>query len=968
MKNRSLTLPWQSPPKIARLAVACGLLFAPAIFGQSIPNPSFEADTFATAPGYVSDNGPITGWTTATDYSVGLNPAGGTSQYANNGAVPDGTKVAFLWGGGSSLSTTISGLTAGQTYKLEFRANASTNETGVLSPILRVTLDTQDIASVNIYPVGGTSPYIPLAFEFTATAATENLTLTNDAFDDSTLLLDMFTIAPTSGKWSVAAWTGDADSGLDGQFVYTHAYNFGSGDGVVINGIPFTGVAGANPTVPDQFTTTYLGNAFAADANNVTGSSSTLARDFVYGGTVPAGNYQSISLTNLTPGLDYVITVYSVGFDAPTPAIRWATASVGEDRLTINQDQFDNNNGIRFSCRYTADANGTATLRIAPVNPANVSVHIYGFSNREAVSRNVAPAITRQPASTTVSQGLPVLFSVAASGFPAPMYRWRFNGTDIPSATTATYTVAQASSQTAGSYDVIVTNSLGSATSVVARLTVGIAMENPSFETDSFLYWPGYSGDNPGGAGTDPGPNWAITGWTQSDLAGTGINPIANGASPFADNGVIPHGTNVVFLQANSTLTQTITGLTAGSQYYLHYYENARSGGFPSLEARIDNDIMVPAHTLSPGGYREAYSDVFAATATQADLVFEKSNPLGGDTTALIDNVAIVPVPADTAPFLTKNPQSALANAGETVTFVAQAIGSLPLSYQWTKNGSAITGANTSSLTLANIQQSDEGEYAMTVTNTAGTATTSTARLTVGLPGIFGTGVAADGTLLAAGEVDPHYKLTASADEGYPGPDAIVLNEGWPIQAGVWLLNGPSSKWIGPQADQGSTGAGNAEGDYTYETTFDLTGYDVSKVQLVGGWACDNSGLDILVNGVSTGLSNGGFGSLTPFTIKTGLVAGKNTLAFKMNNLPLTPNPTGLRVDLKGILAAVTTQPKLAITTGANGVTISWTPAAAGQKLQSAPAVTGPWTEVTGATNPYTTPATAAQVFYRTVQ
>lgn len=969
MKSIILPCPRLSLPRIARQALASGLLFAGAALGQSIPNPSFEQNSYTVAPGYVMDNGPITGWTTSTEYSVGLNPAGGDTTYANNGAVPDGTHVAFLWGGGASLSTTISGLTAGQTYKLEFAANASTNDTGtVKSPVLRVTLDTADLVSLNIYPVGGTSPYIPLAFEFTATAATETLTLSNDAFDDSTLLLDNFKVTPSSGDWSVAAWTNDADSGLDGQYVYTHAYNFGTGDGVVINGISFTGVAGTSPSVTNKFTTTYLGNAFANDANNVTGSSSTLARDFVYGGTVPAGNYQSISLTGLTPGLDYVITVYSVGFDAPSPSLRWATASVGDDRITLNQDQFDNNNGIRFSCRYTADTNGTATLRIAPVNPENVSLHLYGFSNREAVSRNVAPAITQQPASTTVSQGLPVLFSVAASGFPTPTYQWRFNGTEIPNATDATYNIAQATTQTAGGYDVIVANSLGSVTSVVARLTVGIALENPSFEADAFLSWPGYSGDNPGGAGTDPGPNWAITSWTQSDLAGSGINPIANGASPFADNGVIPNGIQVAFLQSAGTLGQTVTGLTVGSQYYLHYYENARSGGSPSLEARIDNEVMVAAHALAPGGYREAYSDVFTATATQADLVFEKSNPQGGDTTALIDNVAIVPVPAGTAPFLTRNPQSLLANTGATVTFDAQAIGSLPLNYQWTKNGSTISGANAASLTLVNIQQSDEGDYALTVTNTTGSITTASAHLTVGLPGIFGTGVAADGTLLAAGEVDPHYKLVASADEAYPGPDAIVLNDGWPIQAGVWLLNGPSSKWIGPQADQGSTGAGNAEGDYTYETTIDLTGYDVSRVQLVGGWACDNTGVDILVNGVSTGLSNSGFGSLAPFTISTGLVAGKNTLAFKMNNLPVTPNPTGLRVDLKGILVAATTAPTLAITRDANGVTISWSPTAAGQKLQSAPAVTGPWADVTGATNPYTAPATGAQTFYRTAQ
>ncbi|MBK9138765.1 MAG: immunoglobulin domain-containing protein [Verrucomicrobia bacterium] len=948
----------------AWLTGAVLLLFVTAVQAQTIPNPSFEANTFTIAPGDISQNGAISGWTAAYDSAAGLNPAGGSSPYADNGAIPDGANVAFINYGGGALSTMISGLTVGQKYQVQFRANATAGQV----PLLRVSIADEEMLALTVYPVGGSNPYGYLAFEFTAAATSQTLTLLNDTFDDATILVDDFKIRPSAGTWTVAEWNDDSDSGVDGQYVYTHAYNFGSAATAVINGVAFTGVAGANPAVADKFSSSYLGNLFAGDANDITGGGAVMARDFVYGGTVPAGSFQTLTLFGLTPGTEYVLTVYSAGWEAPGPTIRWGTASLGEDRLTINQDQFGNNKGIRFSCRYTADTSGTATFRLAPVNPANVSFHFYGFSNREAVSRNVAPTITQQPASITVSAGLPVQFSVAASGFPAPTYRWRRNGVDIPGATDSTYAIAEASAQTAGAYDVVVANALGEVTSAAAQLTVGIPLANPSFEVDSFEYWPGYSLNNVGGGVTDPGDNTPITGWNQSVLPGSGINPIANGASPFADNGVIPHGRQVAFLQADSTLDQWVSGLTVGSQYYLHYHANARGGGMPALEARLGGEVVVPAQRLTATGYREFYSDVFIATSTQTELVFEKSNPFGGDTTALIDNVAIVPVPAGTAPFLTKVPQAAIANPGETVVFEAQVIGSLPLNLQWTKNGTPIPGATAAKLTLSNVQAADEGNYALTAANAGGTVTTPAVRLTVGLPGIYGTGVAADGSLLGPGEVDPHYKLVASADENYPGPDAIVVNDGWPIAAGVWALNGPSSKWIAPQADQGSPGSGNAEGDYTYETSFDLTGYDVSRVQLVGGWAADNTGLDILVNGVSTGLSSGGFGTLTPFTITSGLVAGRNTLAFKINNLPATPNPTGLRVDLKGILVGSTTPPTMQVVQRAADVVISWSPAAAGQKLQSAPAVTGPWTDVTDATSPHTIKPSAAQAYFRVVQ
>src|SRR5687768_8192482 len=91
------------------------------------------------------------------------------------------------------------------------------------------------------------------------------------------------------------------------------------------------------------------------------------------------------------------------------------------------------------------------------------------------------------------------------------------------------------------------------------------------------------------------------------------------------------------------------------------------------------------------------------------------------------------------------------------------------------------------------------------------------------IPGIFNTGVDNNGTLLSSGSVDPHYRITRSADAAAPGPNSFVINEGFPIPP--WVANGPASKWIGPQAAQGT---GNLPGDYTYRTTFNLTNFDIT--------------------------------------------------------------------------------------------------------------------------------------------
>jgi uncharacterized repeat protein (TIGR01451 family) len=161
---------------------------------------------------------------------------------------------------------------------------------------------------------------------------------------------------------------------------------------------------------------------------------------------------------------------------------------------------------------------------------------------------------------------------------------------------------------------------------------------------------------------------------------------------------------------------------------------------------------------------------------------------------------------------------------------------------------------------------------------------------------LFNTGATAEGS------VDPHYTLIQSADPAFPGPNAFVaLTTGYPLP-GPWIPNNATSKWIAPQADQSG---GNASGLYIFRTTFDLTGLNPSTAVITGQWTTDNNGVDILINGVSTGFttpfeafSQGFF----PFTINSGFVAGINTLDFVVNNGGL---PIGLRVEMSGAASPI---------------------------------------------------------------
>jgi hypothetical protein len=211
--------------------------------------------------------------------------------------------------------------------------------------------------------------------------------------------------------------------------------------------------------------------------------------------------------------------------------------------------------------------------------------------------------------------------------------------------------------------------------------------------------------------------------------------------------------------------------------------------------------------------------------------------------------------------------------------------------------------------------------------------------------GVFSTGVDASGNLAADGATDLHWIIGSSADPVNQGPDAIIIN---PAQSPVppWLAAGPKSKWLAPRADQN---VGNAEGNFTYQTFFDLTDVEAASFRLTGQLTVDNSMVDVLVNGVSQGISGGGFTTWLPFTLTNGFVSGPNTIDFIINNAPATPNPTAFRADLTG-LVAIAPKPRLRMASGSGTLTISWT--APGFKLESAPAVNGPWTEVEGAPNP----------------
>jgi outer membrane protein assembly factor BamB len=90
-----------------------------------------------------------------------------------------------------------------------------------------------------------------------------------------------------------------------------------------------------------------------------------------------------------------------------------------------------------------------------------------------------------------------------------------------------------------------------------------------------------------------------------------------------------------------------------------------------------------------------------------------------------------------TAPTITTQPSDVAATVGNTASFTVVASGTAPLTYQWQKNGTAIMGATGATYTTPAVTAADDGAMvAVIVTNSAGSVTSNSAKLTVAaMPG-----------------------------------------------------------------------------------------------------------------------------------------------------------------------------------------------------------------------------------------
>jgi hypothetical protein len=373
------------------------------------------------------------------------------------------------------------------------------------------------------------------------------------------------------------------------------------------------------------------------------------------------------------------------------------------------------------------------------------------------VSAGTPPVITAQPTSRSVTVGQSTTFAVSASGTSPLSYRWTKSGTTIPGATGATFTLASVTLADAGGYAVVVSNSAGSATSNTATLTVS----DPATPPPSPPPPPPPPPPSPPPPSTAPpatiAPAILVAPVSQTANAGGTVSfyVVTSGTTPIRDQWR-KDGTN---LAGGTSSTLSLTNVQPSQAGNYSVTVSNAAGTVTSASAvlivhtlpvivtpPVDQTVPIGGRlrlTVVANGdsltyaWRKDGAALAGTTGTSYDVAAAQPSHGGsytvvvtgpaGSVTSAAARVSVVAV----APTVTTAPVAQTANASEGVTFTVAANGTPPLAYQWFKDAQEIPGATGSTLALAAVRAGDAGEYAVRISNGAGSVTSPTATLEV---------------------------------------------------------------------------------------------------------------------------------------------------------------------------------------------------------------------------------------------
>jgi hypothetical protein len=429
-------------------------------------------------------------------------------------------------------------------------------------------------------------------------------------------------------------------------------------------------------------------------------------------------------------------------------------------------------NGVQYRCTITDATTGDTETT--------------GAATLTVTTDNLAVAITADPMSQAADPGATATFTVLASGTAPFTYQWQVSTdagvtwSDVSGATDASYTTAAVSEANEGTrYRAVVDSDYGEpVTSEVATLTVN---DPPAITTSPVNATLTVTGNTTqifvvaGVTGTLPLTyQWQVSydaGGTWEDLV-TGTNSTVVGS----------YATTITY----RTPTISVTTASTYNGYRYRCVVSNSAGTAVSSAATLTTSVGL-AFTTSPAAVTVAAADsaIFSATArgqgtisyewqTSSDgstwsavttgiawsfvpsantrtMIYESAPVTSADhgrfmrcvisdstaTTVASSSVRITVSNAAVTPTFILTPVVKTIPSGSAWTFMVEAVGTKPISYQWYESYdnatyTAISGATDSVYTTpVTTSSADSRRFRCVATNSAGTATSGNALLTV---------------------------------------------------------------------------------------------------------------------------------------------------------------------------------------------------------------------------------------------
>lgn len=335
------------------------------------------------------------------------------------------------------------------------------------------------------------------------------------------------------------------------------------------------------------------------------------------------------------------------------------------------------------------------------------------------------PLFVEQPADRSTYVGDAATLGGAATGSAPLQYQWRRNGAPVSGATNATLSFNAVSAADAGTYDLVAANAYGTVSSAPAVLTV-----NRRPQAITFTSPPAY---------VPAGGSVFLEASASSGLPVI-LNLVSGGAS--LTGNVLTGLTGNVVVRATQdgderhapapAVERTFNFLTGGQAAFISSPPADReidSGGSVTLRAAA---LGVPAPTFQWSKDGAALAGATTASLTLGPLslvdagryTVTATNPLGV-------SAATATLAVRAAPVITGGPATQAAFTGDRVTLGVNLTGYPAPTYQWRRNGTAISGATAATLVFASIRTTDAGRYDVVVTNALGTAASPVTTVTV---------------------------------------------------------------------------------------------------------------------------------------------------------------------------------------------------------------------------------------------